>query len=100
MTLGVSNFFTAPYPPAFRTHGQDFNKTINYVSYDSSRHNGGTIVRIHYLPTRLKEGDSYLFALGVLTSISFLGAYIAASIARAHDIGLFRLHNKLGFKKF
>jgi hypothetical protein len=100
MTLGVSNFFTAPYPPAFRTHGQDFNKTINYVGHDSSRHDGGTIARIRYLPAGLQEGDSHLFALGVLASISFPGAYIAASIARAHDIGLFRLHNKSGFEKF
>jgi hypothetical protein len=97
--LGIAIFFTATYPPAFRTHGQHFNKTINYVGHDPSRHDGGTIAQIRYLPAGLKDGDSHLFALGVLASISFPGAYIAVSIAKAHDRGLFRLHNKLDIEE-
>jgi hypothetical protein len=93
--LGIAMLFTAIYPPAFRTHGQNFNKVINYVGHDSSKHDGGTVAQICYLPAGLKEGDSRLFTLGTLASIAFPGAYIAASIAKAHDKGLFRSHNKL-----
>jgi hypothetical protein len=38
------------------------------------------------LPAGLQEGDTYLFALGVSASISFPGAYIAASIAARENI--------------
>jgi hypothetical protein len=95
MLLGMVMFFTAIYPPAFRTHGQDFDKVIDYVGHDPSGHDGGTIAQIRYLPAGLKNGDSHLFALGVFASISFPGAYIAASLAKAYDRGLFRSHNKL-----
>jgi hypothetical protein len=91
--LGIATFFTATYPPAFRTHGQDFNKTIDYVGHDSSRHDGGTIAQIRYLPAGLKDGESHRFALGVLASISFPAAYVVASMTKAYDRGFFRSHN-------